>query len=108
MTKQSVADRGPEAAPQIHPSAIVDPDARLGDGVQIGPYAIIGPNVTIGEGTVVGPRAFIEKNTRIGRDCHIANGAVLGTAPQDLKYEGEDTELIVGDGTTILHYPSVP
>lgn len=104
MTEQRVADRGPEAAPRIHPSAIVDPGAQLADGVRVGPYAIIGPNVTIGEGTVVGPRAFIERNTRIGRDCFIANGAVLGTAPQDLKYEGEDTELIVGDGTTIREF----
>jgi UDP-N-acetylglucosamine acyltransferase len=101
MTTPTMAGQGPEAPPQVHPTAIVDPDVELGDGVQVGPYAIIGPNVKIGASTIVGPHAYIEKDTRIGRDCFIAKSAVLGTDPQDLKFEGEGTLLIVGDGTTI-------
>jgi UDP-N-acetylglucosamine acyltransferase len=107
MTEPTVADRAPEAPARIHPSAIVDPGARLGNGVQVGPYAIIGPNVVIGERTVIGPQALIEKNTRVGRDCTIAKGAVLGTDPQDLKYEGEETQLIVGDETTIREFATL-
>ncbi len=105
--KTTMADHGPGTPPEVHPAAIVDSDATLADGVQVGPYAIIGPNVTIGEGTVIGPHVLVEKDTRIGRDCFIANGAVLGTDPQDLKYEGEETLLIVGDGTTIREFATL-
>ena len=61
----------------------------------------------IGADTVVGPHAFIEKDTRVGRECYIGKGAVLGTDPQDLKYEGEKTLLIVGDGTTIREFATL-
>ncbi len=107
MTTPTMAGQEPEAASLIHPTAIVDPGAELGEGVQIGPYAMVGPNVRIGPGTVLGPHAYIEKDVRIGRDCFIAKGAVLGTDPQDLKYEGEDTLLIVGDGTTIREFATL-
>lgn len=106
MTTPTMADRG-QTPPRIHPSAIIDPGAQLGDGVEVGPYAIIGPNVQIGDGTVVGPHVYIEKDSRIGRDCDIAKGAVLGTDPQDVKYEGEETLLIVGDGTTIREFATL-
>ncbi|UCC75269.1 MAG: acyl-ACP--UDP-N-acetylglucosamine O-acyltransferase [Gemmatimonadota bacterium] len=101
-----MADKG-QTPPRIHATAIVDPGAELADGVQVGPYAIIGPNVQIDDGTVVGPHAYIEKDTRIGRECFIAKGAVLGTDPQDLKYEGEETLLIVGDRTTIREFATL-
>lgn len=91
----------------MHPTAIVDPGAELEAGVEIGPYAIVGRNVIIGAKTVVGAHAYIEKDTRIGRDCVIAKGAVLGTDPQDSKYEGEQTLLIVGDGTTIREFATL-
>ena len=107
MTTPTMAEQGPEAASLIHPTAIVDPGAELGEGVRIGPYAMVGPNVKIGSGTVLGPHAYVEKDTRIGRDCFIAKGAVLGTDPQDLKFEGEDTLLIVGDGTTIREFATL-
>lgn len=106
MTTPTITGRG-EAPPVIHPTAIVDPAVELGEGVQVGPYAIIGPNVMIGEQTVIGPHAYIEKDTRIGSECFIAKGAVLGTDPQDLKYEGEGTLLIVGDGTTVREYATL-
>jgi UDP-N-acetylglucosamine acyltransferase len=107
MTTPTMAGQSPGAPPQIHPTAIVDANAELADGVQVGPYAIIGPNVKIGTETIVGPHAYIEKDTQVGRECFIAKGAVLGTDPQDLKYEGEETLLIVGDGTTIREFATL-
>ncbi len=107
MTAPIVAGRAPDAPAQIHPTAIVDPGAELSAGVRVGAYAIIGPNVQIGAQTLIGPHAFIEKDTRVGRECVIAKGAVLGTDPQDLKYEGEETLLIVGDRTTIREFATL-
>ncbi len=106
MTTPTMADKG-QTPPRIHPTAIVDPGAELGNDVEVGPYAIIGPNVQIGDETIVEPHAYIEKDTRVGRECLIAKGAVLGTDPQDLKYEGEETLLIVGDGTTIREFATL-
>ncbi|NIR43023.1 MAG: acyl-ACP--UDP-N-acetylglucosamine O-acyltransferase [Gemmatimonadetes bacterium] len=95
------------AAPRIHPTAIVDEGAKLGNGVEVGAYAIIGPNVKVGDHTIVAPHAYIEKDTRVGSRCFIAKGAVLGTDPQDLKFEGEDTLLVVGDDTTIREFATL-
>ncbi len=92
---------------RVHPTALVDPDAELGPGVQVGPYAIVGPRVRIGAGTDVGPRVFIERDTTVGEECTLAHGAVLGTDPQDMKYEGEDAPLIVGDRTVIREYATL-
>lgn len=107
MTAPTMAGQSPEAPTQVHPTAIVHADAEIGEGVRIGPYAIVGPNVSIGERTTVGPHAYIERDTRIGRECTIAKGAVLGTDPQDLKYEGEETLLIVGEKTTIREFATL-
>lgn len=85
----------------IHPTAIVDPGAEIGPDVQIGPYALVGPDVTIGEGTALMSHAIVERWTRIGRRCRIHPFAVLGGAPQDLKYKGEETWLEVGDETVV-------
>lgn len=91
----------------IHATAIVDPDATIGEGVVVGPWALIGPGVEIGDGTEVGPRVLIERDTTIGEDCIIANGAVLGTNPQDLKYKGEPTRLEIGDRTIIREFATL-
>jgi UDP-N-acetylglucosamine acyltransferase len=91
----------------IHPTAIIDPDTELGADVAVGPYAVIGPRVTVGEGTRVGPHAVIEQNTRLGRRCSIGPGSVLGAAPQDIKYAGEDTWLDVGDDTVIREHSTL-
>lgn len=107
MTRSTTTNQEPDAPPQIHPTAIVDPGTELADGVKVGAYAIVGPNVEVGANTVIGSHAFIERDARIGRDCVIAKGAVLATDPQDLKYEGEETLLIVGDGTTIREYATL-
>ncbi len=91
----------------IHSTAFVHPSAEVGSGVEIEPFAIVGPNVRIGDNTRIGPRVLIEKDTTVGRDCRIANGAVLGTDPQDLKYEGETSYLEVGDRTVIREFATL-
>lgn len=91
----------------IHPSAIVHDGAELGEGVVIGPWALVGPGVVIGDNTEIGPRVLIEKDTIIGEDCRISNGAVLGTDPQDLKYQGERATLEIGDRTVIREFATL-
>lgn len=92
---------------RIHPTAIVDDDARLGQGVVVGPWAMLGRGVVVGDGTEIGPRVLIEKDTTLGEDCFISNGAVLGTDPQDLKYKGERTTLEIGDRTIIREFATL-
>jgi UDP-N-acetylglucosamine acyltransferase len=92
---------------RIHPTAIIDPSAELGEGVEVGPYAIIGPGVTIGDRTTIGPQVLVERDTAVGEECRIFKGAVLGTDPQDLKYNGEPTRLVVGDRTMIREFATL-
>lgn len=92
---------------RVHETAIVDVRAELEPGVTVGPYAIVGPNVTVGAGTVIGPHAYIERDTSVGCDCRVGFGAVLGTDPQDLKYRGEETELVIGDRTVIREFATL-
>jgi UDP-N-acetylglucosamine acyltransferase len=89
---------------KIHPTALVDAQARLADSVTVGPYAVIGAHVEIGEGTSVGAHAVIEGHTTIGRDNRIFQFASLGADPQDKKYAGEPTRLIIGDRNTIREF----
>ena len=91
----------------VHATAIIDPSAELGTGVEVGPFSIVGPNVRIGGGTRVGSNVLIERDTTVGEGCRISHGAVLGTDPQDLKYAGEPTRLIVGDRTVIREYATL-
>jgi UDP-N-acetylglucosamine acyltransferase len=85
----------------IHPSAIVDPSAELDPGVSIGPFCVVGPHVHIGRGTTVEPHVTIQPWTTIGRECHISPQAVLGGPPQDSKFKGERSYLLIGDRTII-------
>ncbi|MBK9361874.1 MAG: acyl-ACP--UDP-N-acetylglucosamine O-acyltransferase [Rubrivivax sp.] len=89
---------------QIHPTAIVDAQAALGDGVVIGPYSVIGADVRIGAGTRVGPHCVIEGRTTIGRDNRIFPFNSLGAMPQDMSHRGEPTELHIGDRNTIREF----
>ena len=89
---------------RVHPSAIVDPKAELGDDVEVGAYSLIGPHVRIGEGTTVGPHTVIEGYTSIGRRNRIFQFASIGAAPQDKKYRGEPTRLEIGDDNTIREF----
>lgn len=88
----------------IHPTAIIDPAAELALDVQVGPYALIGAGVVVGEGSVIGPHVVLEGPLRIGRDNRIHAHAVLGGAPQDMKYRGEPTRLEIGDRNTIREF----
>jgi UDP-N-acetylglucosamine acyltransferase len=89
---------------QVHPSAVVDPAAELDESVTIGPFSVIGPHVRIGAGTTVGPHCVIEGHTTIGLDNRIFQFASLGAAPQDKKYAGEPTELVIGDCNIIREF----
>ena len=85
---------------KIHPSASVHPNAELHDGVIIGQGAIIGPEVIIGSGTSVGPNSVVDGKTILGKHNKIFPNVFLGLEPQDLKYKGANTELIIGDNNT--------
>ncbi len=87
---------------RIHPTALVASGAQLADDVEVGPYSIIGNTVTIGAGTVIGPHVVIEGVTRIGERNHFHSGGAIGCAPQDKKYRGEPTELVIGNGNTFF------
>lgn len=88
----------------IHPTAIIDPAAQLDASVRVGPYTVIGPHVRIGGGTEIGPHCVIEGHTTIGQDNRIFQFASLGAQPQDKKYAGEPTQLIIGDRNTIREF----
>jgi UDP-N-acetylglucosamine acyltransferase len=91
-------------ATEIHPTAIVDSRARIGEGVSIGPYTIVEGDVEIGDRTVIGPHVVIAEYTRIGRECRIFSGAIIGQIPQDVKFAGEKSILRIGDRTTIREF----
>src|SRR5690606_20423602 len=91
----------------VHPTALVDETAELAHDVVVGPYSIVGPGVTIAEGTRIGPHVLVERDTSIGARCVVHKGAVLGTDPQDLKYAGEATRLLIGDETVIREYATL-
>ena len=88
----------------IHKLAIIEDGATIGKDVTIGPFTIIGSKVIIGDGTTVGSHTVIEGKTTIGKNNRIFSHVVLGTIPQDLKFDGEETELIIGDNNTIREH----
>jgi UDP-N-acetylglucosamine acyltransferase len=92
---------------RIHPTALVDPKAELGADVEVGPYAFIGPNCIVGDGGVIQMRAVLEQNVRLGATVTVGIGSILGGAPQDLKFKGEDTTVEIGEGTTIREYVTI-
>ena len=89
---------------KIHKTAVVHPNAQIGEGVEIGPYSIIGENVKIGENNVIGPHVVIEGWTEIGDGNKIFQFASLGAVSQDLKYHGEKAYLKIGNNNTIREY----
>ncbi len=96
-----------DSAPLIHPTAVVDPAARLADDVRVGAFSLIGADVEIGAGSVVGPHCSVHGPTRIGRDNHFVGHAAIGGEPQDKKYAGERTELVIGDGNVIREFVTI-
>ena len=91
----------------IHKTAIVDPKAKISLNVDIGAYTVIGPNVEIAENTVIHSHVSISGNTKIGKQNKIYPFASIGNDPQDLKYNGEKTKLIIGDKNTIREYVTI-
>ncbi len=94
-------------AMRIHPAAIVDPRAELADDVEIGAYSVIGPNVVLGPGVVLESHVTVTGHTTMGAGCHVYSFAAIGGAPQDLKFRGEETELIIGAGNTIREFVTI-
>jgi len=88
----------------IHPTAVVDSRAQLDSSVEVGPYSVIGPNVNIAAGTRIGPHVVIDGHTTIGRDNTFFQFSSIGGAPQDKKYAGEPTQLVIGDRNTVREF----
>jgi UDP-N-acetylglucosamine acyltransferase len=91
----------------IHPHTYIHPNAKLATNVKIDPFTVIHQNVEIGEGTWIGSNVTILEGARIGRNCRIFPGAVLSASPQDLKFEGEETTIDIGDNTTIREFVTI-
>lgn len=94
-------------APLIHPTAVIDPSATLGTNVRVGAFSLIGAEVEIGDGSVIGPHCSVIGPTRIGRDNHLVGHVALGGDPQDKKFAGERTELVIGDRNVIREFVTV-
>jgi UDP-N-acetylglucosamine acyltransferase len=107
MMEKDILDTETPLWTGIHPSAVIHDDARLAEDVIVGPGAVIGPGVVVGPGSSIGAHAVLERDTIVGSECTISHGAVLGTDPQDLKFEGERTQLVVGDRTVIREYATL-
>ena len=91
----------------IHPHTYIHPDAKLAENVKVDPFTVIHQNVSIGEGTWVGSNVTIMEGVRIGKNCRIFPGAVLGAIPQDLKFNGEDTTVEIGNNTSIREFVTI-
>ncbi len=91
----------------IHPTAVIEPGATLGAGCRIGPYSVIGPRVTLGERVTLMSHVVLSGITRIGDDTEIYPFASIGSAPQDLKYAGEPTELVIGARNRIREHATM-
>ncbi|UCH93283.1 MAG: acyl-ACP--UDP-N-acetylglucosamine O-acyltransferase [Candidatus Aminicenantes bacterium] len=107
MIKKEFTINNSQTRTGIHPTALVDPSAKIGEGVLIGPYTIVGNNVEIGDGTRIDSNARICYGARIGKDCHIFHGAVISEIPQDLKFQGEDSIAVIGDRTRIREFATI-
>jgi len=88
----------------IHPTAIVDPGAKIGSGVTVGPFTIIEDNTRIGDGSIIGSHVLVGNGARLGQAVQVWKGAVIAATPQDLKFEGELTEITVGDRTQVREF----
>jgi UDP-N-acetylglucosamine acyltransferase len=92
---------------RVHPTAIIDPRAELDSDVEVGPYSVIGAGVKIGKGSRIHSHASIQGNTTLGEGNVVFPFATIGSVPQDLKYRGEPSQLIIGDRNTIREYVSL-
>ncbi|MGE0353476.1 MAG: acyl-ACP--UDP-N-acetylglucosamine O-acyltransferase [Gemmatimonadales bacterium] len=92
---------------QVHPTAIVDPRAELGEGVAVGAFAIIGPDVVVGPRCRIGARVTLERYVRLAEEVSIGEGSIVGGSPQDLKYAGEETWVEIGAGSVLREFVTV-
>ena len=92
---------------QIHLQAVVSPSARIAPSVQIGAYAVVGDEVELGDGCVLHPHATVQGPSKVGRNNVFYSFCVVGGDPQDLRFQGERTELAVGDGNTFREYVTI-
>lgn len=102
----SLVDRT-EGGVKVHPTATVHPSAKLGKNVEVGPYSLIGPEVTVGDGTYIGPHVVISRWTKIGEGNKIYDGASIATPPQDHKYKGEKSMVVIGNKNIIREYVTI-
>lgn len=98
---RSIELPSPQRPTMIHPLTYVHPEARIGVGVTIDPFSSVARGVEIGDGTWIGSNVTIMEGARIGKNCRIFPGAVISAIPQDLKFRGEETHVVIGDGCTI-------
>ena len=91
----------------IHPTAVIHPQARLASGVTVGPYVVIDAGVTVGAGCELGPHVYLVSGTELGRNNRIHAGAVIGDWPQDLRYRGEATRVVIGDDNVIREHVTI-
>jgi UDP-N-acetylglucosamine acyltransferase len=91
----------------IHPSAIISHEAKIGDEVIIGPYCVVGPHVTLSDHVKLGPHVVINGHTHIGSGTHILSFSCIGDPPQDRSYEGENSQLFIGSDNRIGHYVTI-
>lgn len=92
---------------RIHPTAVIHKSAQIAADVEVGPYSFIGPHVIVGNGCSIGPRVVIEGYTSIGENNRFFTGAVVGSPPQDLKYHGGISRLVIGDNNIIREYVTI-
>ena len=91
----------------VHPTAVVEPGAELGEEVSVGAYAIVGRQVRVGEGTSIGSHTILEGWTEVGAACHIGSHVIIGAPPQDVKYRGEPTRVVIGDRTLVREFATI-
>ena len=92
---------------KIHQTAIIDPKAKLGENITVGPYCLIGKDVSLGDNCILDSNVLIHGKTTIGSNNHFFHSAVIGTAPQDLKYKDEPTQLLMGNNNTIREFVTI-
>ena len=91
----------------VHPSAIIEEGAQLGEGVRIGPFCVVGPQVVLGDGVELKSHVVVTGNTEVGKDSVIYSFSCIGEIPQDLKFGGEDTRLVIGDRNRIREHVTI-
>lgn len=92
---------------KIHPTAVIDARAELGDDVNVGPYAVIEEDVQVGKGCKIGPHAYLARGARLSENVQVFNGAVIATAPQDLKFKGEYSVVEIGARTIVREFVTI-